>query len=421
MQEQHDAYARIASSDQAFGPLTETMAAPALTVVAPGAPTGPSEPGRLFAGTNALAHVEIVSGTDGDGVWLPDNIANTLHLGPGDTVELNSGAATVDVPVDGIYVALVNQSPDGYWQIWHDQLLLNCEDCSPPPQFIIADRAQLIALQQRLQRPSADEAFVAPVRTDPPTTLSEVRSLRSTVGGLVNQMYDPGSTLGPLFPCCRPQFGHGMGPAEEIVSQTANLVNIVEARSQGLRGPATVLLVAGLAIAFVVVTATGAFSFSSRSSEAALLNVRGWGPVRVAMKAMLEASLPVVAGAVAGLSVAYLLVRALGPNGPVERAAMVAATIASVVAALAAVAVIGVAAGVMFAAHHERAGRPWRLVSWILGSSSRWERCSSSAGACGWAAAWSAPATSGDREPRCSSIRSHARPRSGSSSPGRVP
>ena len=365
MQEQRDAFARVAATDEGFGPVAETMAAPALKVVAPGRPDGTSEPGRLFAGTNALAHVEVISGTDGHGVWLPDNIANQLHLGPGDTVELSSGVKSVDVPVDGVYVALVNQSPDGYWQIWQDQLLLNCIDCSPPPQFIIADPGQLMELQRRLGHPSTDEAFVAPVRTDPPMTLSEARSLRSTVGALVNQMYAGGSALGGLFPCCHARSAHAMGTATMIVSQTANLVDIVEGRSEGLRGPATVLLVAGLAISILVIGAAGAFSFSSRSSEAALLNVRGWGPIRVAMKAAVEASPPVIAGAVAGLFLANLLVRTLGPHGPVERKVLIAAVLACAVAALAAVTVIGAVGGVMFAAHHERAGRRWRFLLWV--------------------------------------------------------
>lgn len=370
MQEQHDAFAHAATTDAGFGPVADTMAAPPLTVIDPGAPHGITEPGRLFAGTNALAHVEILSGTDGDGVWLPDNIANTMHLGPGDTIELSSGVASVEVPVDGVYRALVNETPDGYWQIWHDQLFLNCKDCSPFPQFIIADRDQVIELQRRLRRPSADEAFVAPVRTDPPMTLSEARSLRTTVGGLVNQMYGGTSTMGELFPCCRPRATGHMGITTLIVSQTSHLVDIVEDRSEGLRGPATVLLVAGLAIAFLVVAAAGAFSFSSRSSEAALLNVRGWGPIRVGMKAALEASLPVIAGAVAGLSIASLLVRAFGPDAPVESSVVIVAVVASAVAALAAVTVIGSVGGVMYAAHHERAHRrgflvwiPWELVA----------------------------------------------------------
>ena len=364
-QEQHDAFEGIAASSDGFGSVAETMAGAPLTVVAPDDPAGASDTGRLFAGTNALAHVEIVSGTDGDGVWLPDNIAGALHLGPGDTVRLSSGVASVDVPVDGVYVALVNESPDGYWQIWHDQLLLNCADCSPPPQFIIADPAQMIELQRRLGRPSADEAFVAPMRSDPPMTLSDARSLRSTVGGLVNEMYTPGTALGDLFPCCHARAAHRMGAATLIVSQTAHLVDIVEARSEGLRGPATVLLVAGLAIAILVVGAAGAFSFSSKSSEAALLNVRGWGPIRVGLKAAVEAALPVIAGAVAGLSLAYLLVRTLGPHGPVERAVLIEAAVAAAVATLAAVAVIGAVSGVMFAAHHERAGHRGRFLVWV--------------------------------------------------------
>ncbi|MFI5054718.1 MAG: hypothetical protein ACHQDE_10175, partial [Acidimicrobiia bacterium] len=35
--------------------------------------------GALFAGTGVLDHVQILEGTDGPGVWLPDFVAGPLH------------------------------------------------------------------------------------------------------------------------------------------------------------------------------------------------------------------------------------------------------------------------------------------------------------------------------------------------------
>jgi hypothetical protein len=365
-QERQEAFARAAATSSNLGSVAETVVAPKLDVsLADGAGSARSEKGRLFSGSDALEHVQIVLGADGDGVWLPDNIAEALDAEPGDSIRLDSGKGTVDVTVDGIYVALANQTPDGYWQIWQDQIQTTCTDCAPPPQFILADPGQLVSLQTSLKRPSGDQGFAAPARTDPPLTLDELRALRSSVGDLQEEMQGRASYLGLLFPCCGPLTTLGLPSTTKIITQTANLVKIVEGRSEGLRGPAIVLLLAGLAIALVVVSAAGVFSFSSRPAESAVLSVRGWGPLRVAAKATLEAVLPVAAGAFLGFGIAYALVLAIGPNGPVEPAARLTAIVACSAAALGAMVVIGAASAAMFAAHHEHKDRLGRLLLWV--------------------------------------------------------
>jgi putative ABC transport system permease protein len=370
MQERQHAFAQLVAASPNFGPAAQSMAAPALGVSVAGAgPSSASVSGRLFAGTDVLTHVQIASGKDGSGVWLPDRLAATLHAHPGDTIELNSGKGVVDVTLDGTYVALSNQTPDGYWQIWQDEIQASCKQCPPSPGFILADPAQLIDLQTRLHRPSVDEAFVAPARVSPPLTLDELRALRTTIGGIQEQMQGRVSPLGLLFPCCGPASSLSVQSSTELISQTANVVDIVEGRSVGLRGPAVVLLLAGLAIAFVVVSAAGVFSFSSRPVESAFLSVRGWGPLRVAAKAALESTLPVVVGALAGFGIADVMVRAVGPNGPIESSARTTAMAGVAAAAVGAIAVVGAAGAVMFAAHHEhkdRLGRALRWVPWEL-------------------------------------------------------
>jgi len=355
-----------AARDTALGPAVDSLLGPTLALSVPGARQAAlTTPGRLFAGDDVLAHVQIVSGTDGDGVWLADSVAKALRVQPGDTVELDSGKGQVRVAVDGVYVALSDQNADGYWQIWQDRIQSGCSDCPPLPQFILADSAQLIELQTELRRPAADEAFVAPVRAAPPLTLDELRALRSSVAGVQQEMQGQTSSFGRLFPCCGPLNTLGFRSTTQVISQAASVVTIVEQRSVGLRGPAVVLLLAGLGIAFVVVSAAGVFSFSSRPTESALLSIRGWGPLRVASKAALESALPVVAGAAGGFGIAYALVLMVGPNGPIAHAARTAALVGAAAAALGAVAVIGAAGAVMFAVHHEHKDRFGRFVLWV--------------------------------------------------------
>ncbi len=133
----------------------------------------------LFSGTDVLSHVDIVAGTDGPGVWLPDYVADPLDAGPGDQIELHLDGATVSVPVDGVYRSLYAQPSTGYWRTWSEQLYVQCPDCAPPPQPILVDRAQLVSLSKQLGTPRARFALAAPVIGEP-ITLDEARDLSVT-------------------------------------------------------------------------------------------------------------------------------------------------------------------------------------------------------------------------------------------------
>ena len=47
---------------------------------AAGCPSSGPLNGVLFSGTDALDHVQIVAGTDGPGVWLPDYVARSAGV-----------------------------------------------------------------------------------------------------------------------------------------------------------------------------------------------------------------------------------------------------------------------------------------------------------------------------------------------------
>ena len=366
LQERRDALDRYVAADPRLGPAVDALLGPTVGLSVPNFPgTAGRASGRLFAGTDALEHVEIVSGSDGDGVWLSADVAKLLNVHPGDTIQLDGSRGRVSVGVDGTYAPLADAPPDGYWQIWHDRIHTDCIDCSPYPQFIIADAPQLISLQTDLHERLADQAYIVPLRASPPLTLDDLHALRTSLGALQGEMQDQASYLGHLFPCCTPLFMGNVESITQIVSLPLSVVSIVEARSVGLRGPAIVLLFAGLAIALVVVSSAGVFSYSSRPTESALLSIRGWGPLRVAGKAAVESALPVAVGAFGGFCIADVLVRTIGPDGPIAPAARVSAILGSAAAALVALAVIAAASAVMFAAHHERKDRLGRVVRWL--------------------------------------------------------
>jgi putative ABC transport system permease protein len=365
-------FARLMRASPIINPVVEQAMGDELAVTGPGGEIPASGPlnGVLFSGTDVLSHVDIVAGAEGPGVWLPDYVAEPLDAGPGDQVELHLGDATVTVSVDGIYRALYAQPGTGYWRTWSEQLYIQCPDCSPPPQPILVDRAQLVSLSTQLGTPRARFALTAPV-TSEPTTLDEARDLSLTAERLRDSMTSD-RQLRTIFPCCgRLFFFLGHGTTTELLGAMTGVVGIVDQRLAAVEGPIHVLFVAALVISFGVVAAAGVFSFSSRSVDAGVLAVRGWGPGRMGVKAALESALPTVVGAVAGFLVATATIAWLGPAGVIEPSARSSALVGSLVAMVAVIAVVGTVTALAFASKHEpRAGLarvvmflPWEILT----------------------------------------------------------
>ena len=110
--------------------------------------------GVLFFGTDVLDHVDIVGGLTGRASGCPTTFADPLKAGPGDRIELRSRRFVVPVTVDGVYRALYARPSTGYWRTWSEQIY-PCPLCAPPPQPILVDRAQLVALGTQLGSPRA--------------------------------------------------------------------------------------------------------------------------------------------------------------------------------------------------------------------------------------------------------------------------
>lgn len=369
-QERDRAFIAAAAESPALGPVSATFAAPQVRVAGPDGkdpPTGPIY-GRLFAGSDVLRHVRILSGADGDGVWLPDQIADPTGTGPGDVVELNDGGSTVRVRVNGTFQAVYAAPPDGYWQPWSHEIYLRCPDCPLPPQFILADRHVLEDLQRALHRPIADEAWQAPVRATPQLTPQEARGLAGFADDLEASMQPGAGPLGEVFHCCGRFFTTGpFGASSEsgFHNGMSDVVDILDQRAPGIRGPVDVLLLAGLIISLVAIAAGAAFVAASRRDESGLLMARGWSPGAVGARTALEAALPIMAGAVFGWALAYLSVRIFGPEGAMGTDALRAASWGAAAASVVAVLTVGLTSALMFASGHEHKGRAGRIASWF--------------------------------------------------------
>ena len=332
-------------------------------------PTGVVD-GRLFAGTEAIEHVEVRSGVEGDGLWLPDTVAEPLSVGPGDEVLLHSPAGEARVAVDGVYEGLYSEPRRGYWRLWNDDIYPCPEvDCVPPPQFIIAEPQQLLELSRTLGFERATFAWQAPSRADPPLTLDDATELAAFERSFLQRASTGGESYA-LFRCCGRWFTRD-GSTEITVTGVAGLVvQDVEQRIAAVDGPMVVLLVAGLAIALGVVAAGGLFAVAARRVEIGVLSNRGWGPAAFGMKASVEVVLPAILGGLTGWFAAAALVAMVGPDAAPAPSARVAAAAAALVGTLVAIVIVGVVSAFASAARHEHRHRVTRLLTaipWEIG------------------------------------------------------
>jgi len=334
--------------------------------------------GRLFAGTDALDHVQVLAGSDGPGLWLPDNVATPLGVGPGDEIVLNAGRTEVAASIDGVYASLYTQPRQGYWRHWNLDIY-PCPEvtCSTPPQFILADHDQLVDISDRLGVRRAAFAWQAPASVDPPLTLARARELAAFTESFEREM-SPGGSRYRLFRCCGTTYTpHGTVDVT-FSGNAALVVDDVEQRIASVQGPMTVLLIAGLAIALAVVAAAAIFVVAGRRVESGVLTIRGWGPVAFGAKTSLETTLPAVIGGAIGFATATLLVATVGPDAPIDPSVRWVAMAASVAGTVTSLVVVAIVSGVAFVARHEHRHRvtralaavPWELAAlaaaWVL-------------------------------------------------------
>ncbi|MGH2635043.1 MAG: hypothetical protein ACRDHU_02700 [Actinomycetota bacterium] len=325
--------------------------------------------GRLFSGEGALDHVEIVEGRDGPGVWISDLVAEPLGLHTGDLVRLRGRAErTVDLEVDGVYRSLYNRPIPGYWLLSRENLIGECPDCPPPPQFLILDLEQMIEVSRAIGERDATFAWQAPIADPYGLTLAAARELDRFEATLRARISDDRTEVGRTFGCCG---ALGFFQDRTILRSGVDSVIVsVEQRVAALQSPGLVLQVAGVVVALLVVGFAGIFALAAREVEAGLLFARGAAPLSVGAKGALETILPALTGAAAGLGVAFALVVALGPDGAIAAGAIADAVRAAGLATLVAVLLLGLVSALSFLRRSERhrdrlrsVGRlPWEIA-----------------------------------------------------------
>lgn len=329
----------------------------------------------LIARDDAEDHVDVLDGpVDGTGIWITDRAAASTGLAVGDEATISG----TTVPVVAIYRDLSGNVVDDYWCSHADVLLIEVlnGDLRRPPPMVLADRSTFAAVMAGSTVESATSAWEAPLGPDLTVTATEdlLASMACRGDGPVASWCVDGQ---PRVP--RRAGGVSREPVaaaddEDFVRRylRSSLPFVID-RAHAIQssvggGTWPVAGFAGLA-GLALVAASATLWFDRRRREVTLLTVRGISPAAIGLKAVLELSLALLAGAGAGLALSYGLVAWLGPSPVIETPAVWRAAAAALVAALVAGATVAAVVTLRLRGDrtHPRRRIPWTAVPWELG------------------------------------------------------
>jgi putative ABC transport system permease protein len=339
-------------------PTIETMIGSQLVELGAGKASPIEE--RVLSRTGFLDQVRMVERAPVRGVYITDDAARFLGgVHAGDKVTLALESRRTRVPVAGIYRNLEYQPPAQYWCAERSFIYPPGYGAEyTPPMVVLADHDVFRDLQRRL-----DNRAVLSFELPPTTyrmTVEQARAIDDAVTTSVAPQLTEGQQGEVFFGSfinVRPNLGH--------------LITRSVATSRAVQDAVSPAAVAGALVALLLVAAAGSYWADRRRQEVRLLASRGAGPVAIGTKAALEMGPPALVGGAAGLAVAYLLVRAVGPSAVVDAAAVRFAALVTAAAVVAGVLLLGAAAAVRASragdvAHRRRAAGVAKWVPWEL-------------------------------------------------------
>jgi putative ABC transport system permease protein len=301
----------------------------------------------LLVRNGALDHVDILEGARGPGLWLPDRATELTGLRVGDRARIGD----VEMPVVGVYRDVAGTTVDDYWCSNADLVLLQSRgaDLVLPPPLVIVDRATFASLMDDLGTETAEGAWEAPLRDG--LTVADTQDL-------VQQLGCSGDETSVLEWCAggRPPVRYvnrrdftrepvmALDAADFVQRFLQSHLPFVTDRSRAIQvsvGGGVWPMAGFAALAGVgLVAAAASLWFDRRRREVTLLTVRGVSPAGLGAKAVLELSIPLVIGGMAGIALAYGAVVWLGPSPVLEPAAVGQAALGGVLGLLGAAATV---------------------------------------------------------------------------------
>jgi putative ABC transport system permease protein len=286
---------------------------------------------RLVSRTGALEQVEPIRSVGGDGVWVASQTAGVLEIEPGDLVSFLVRDASIETRVVGVYRTLqfdanfpLDQAE--YWNPLSTFIGKNAPTSSLPPLFVLGSEETIVELMERLHDTGQYRWDVPLVRRR--MALEVGRSIASRISRLQADL-DESDGLGESF------------PFSTTSSSLPGIVATGEESVTSVRGPVLTISFAGRLVALAVVGAVGSFALARRRTEFVLLATRGVARVALGARAALEALIPIGLGTMAGVALAMVLVRRLGPSDLIDGASVTSAYGTAAATALFGVALLG--------------------------------------------------------------------------------
>lgn len=327
---------------------------------------------RLAAVDDPAASLVPVAASEGagDGVWLPQPVAEQLGVQPGGTVELvvltrdALHPAPKDAPpdpvatvaVDGVYEVGADgrrpADPPGTtaWSRRVGGIPTDTEYSTQSSYLILGDVATATALAATTEDQlmwTQESAML------PGLTLDQAQQTAAGVADLRDQVKAPSDEpAGPL--------------RTGVVSGIETMVSTASSLREATRDRTALLAAAGAATGLLSAMAVLVLLATDRRAELRHGAAIGLGPLRTAGLWVLESLLPAALAVVGGVLLARAAMAALGPDGIVQPSAMESAwSAASVVGAIGLVLAAIVAATAVLVADRPESSDRKRSVPWV--------------------------------------------------------
>ncbi|MBS3942387.1 MAG: hypothetical protein KG028_15620, partial [Actinobacteria bacterium] len=313
--------------------VTTTVRADPATLVVDGA----EQRMRLVGRVGAEELIDVVAGDPGDGLAVPQLLADELGLRPGDPVTLARGSRTVEERVGSIYREL---DPETSPPALADLAALMAQTARAQRPFDLVFAAPGTVLDHMVQlRGGAEVTWQVPVAADL-TGRAGAAEVRARFRGVTVAATDPRTRLGATL----------ADTAGSHVTATIGLTAVLDEAARAVAAvgaPARISGFAGQAVALVVVGMTALFAARQRATELRLENVRGRALPLQGLRAAVRASPAVLAGTLVGWAAAVGVVAVANAPRGVPPTVAGAAALAAVATVLPALVVVGATTAVV--------------------------------------------------------------------------
>jgi putative ABC transport system permease protein len=303
-----------------------------------------------------------------EGVWLTDYNASELEVEAGDEITVSTLDAEVPLVVAGIYRDPLKDPVTDFWGPIREVVYPDAGEDTRPPAPMIMDQSTFFDLARAVGDDGGEYRWEFGLETTE-MTLPEVEELAAGIAAFSAERSDDTTELGSSL--LRANF----------ISLVTGWVDLTSEAVASISGPVETIALGGTIVAFVIVAGTAFFTVTRRRIEFNLLHARGISPLRLGLRSVAEALLPLAIGAAAGWALAIFFVQTLGPPGLLDRSALADAAFEVAWRAAVAVVLYGISAtlAVRLLAHEgfgrlQRAAHlPWEPVVLVLAGAAFYE------------------------------------------------